>query len=950
MKKISMILGSALMMLTGCTTDITKEVVTNDNKVVIDLSADATRTSLGDKNADSAYPVLWSAGDKIAVNGVVSEPLAAEYDGKTHAQFTVTGVAAPYNVLYPAEVLQPDGSVKISEIQEYVAGSFAQGAAVMAGHYDTPEGEIKNLYGFIKVTILKGDADKTIKSITLHSNDLEAMTGTFTIDYVNAALEPLSGMDFVKVTAADGIPFVDGKAEVVIAVPAGTYAKGFSIIITSTDGMTTKKSAYPNGATIAASTLLEMPDITFNPTKTITEITDAAQLQAFLNAASAGAGAYDNFKNVNGEVLLGSDIDMTGVTLTSATQFDGVFNGQGYALKNWKSDGVALFAANNGTIKNVVLDESCELTITEGIGTFGFLVKKNSGNVAGCANDANIKYTGNITALLTFGSLVGSSSGLVANCINNGDILFNLESVTANNYIGGIVGQPTGAAGQVIVSNCINNGNIKIDVNYGTRPKHIYMGGIAGTTKIAKLSATSDCGKIVNCINNGDVGYSYGPTGGNGTYANVGGVIGYLAGIIENCSNSGNVNYEVPTGAASTRPAVGGVAGCVIYSSSDCHNSGKVNVKGAFAAGTADAAGAGGKHWAHFGGVFGSIGKTDEDTTLYMNNCSNSGDLHFEGLMLNKNETAYTYGGVAGYCGVPVSNCKNEGLLSVISYGNKSYTGGVFGYGPVSQIRGCENNGEIIFDMGITAQDNKRSVQTYTGGIIGYNAAAANFTIENCGNGKNSSVTIENGWNTAAFSYAGGIYGSANKGSDMKACYNDGQITSNAPMAFRAGGLCGAHSGTMTDCVNRGTVTLNNGTAAAADKPSTVGGLSAHIGSTVVNCQSLGKVINNSNAGTLTGGLFGSVGNTPYTWSGCEVNCSIMSAAETNVGILLGGQISVTTKTTTVGTEDAPIIVKGTTTVNGVAVTASDCTDESKLVGKQDIPDLLNVAYVQFVE
>ena len=50
---------------------------------------------------------------------------------------------------------------------------------------------------------------------------------------------------------------------------------------------------------------------------------------------------------------------MTGVTLTSATQFDGVFNWQGYALKNWKSDGVALFAANSGSIKNILIDDTC---------------------------------------------------------------------------------------------------------------------------------------------------------------------------------------------------------------------------------------------------------------------------------------------------------------------------------------------------------------------------------------------------------------------------------------------------------------------------------------------------------------------------------------------------------------------------------------------------------------
>ena len=541
MKKISIILGSALMMLTvGCTTDTTKEVVNNDNKVIIGLSLDDTRTSLGDKTG-TEYPVLWSAGDKVAVNGVASEALAAEYAGKTTAQFAVTGVTAPFDVIYPADVLMADGrTIGISEVQEYAAGSFAQGSAVMVGHSDTPNGVIKNLYGFVKVPILKGD-EKTIKSVTLHSNNLEAMAGTFAVDYVNAALEPLSGMDFVKVTAAAGIPFVEDKAEVVIAVPAGTYAKGFTVKIVATDGTAMTKKAYEaNGVTIAASTLLAMPEVEFYPNEKIEEITDAAQLQAFLNAASAGT--YDNFKNENGEVLLGSDIDLAGVTLTSAAKFDGVFNGQGYAIKNWKTDGAALFAQVDAgaVVKNVMIDASCEMNVSAtNAGNKGFIANYNLGTISGCANDAPVVLEiETATAQYMIGAIVGlsgnKSEALVTNCVNNGDITVKIGSMTAQSYyFGGIVGDTSGKTDTVCMSNCINNGDITVNIDGADGWKNVYLGGCSG--------AGNSSGVISDCTNNGKVDF-YLDKANSGAYPNIGGITGYAATHINGCKNTGDVS------------------------------------------------------------------------------------------------------------------------------------------------------------------------------------------------------------------------------------------------------------------------------------------------------------------------------------------------------------------------------------------------------------------------
>lgn len=906
MKKISMILGSALMMLTvGCTTDTTKEVINNDNKVIIGLSVDGTRTSLGDKTG-TEYPVLWSAGDKVAVNGVASEPLAAEYAGKTAAQFAVTGVAAPFDVIYPADVLMTDGTVGISEIQEYVAGSFAQGSAVMVGHSDTPNGVIKNLYGFVKVPILKGD-EKTIKSVTLHSNNLEAMTGTFAVDYVNAALEPLSGMDFVKVTAADGIPFVEDKAEVVIAVPAGTYAKGFSVKIVATDGTAMTKKAYEaNGVTIAASTLLAMPEVEFYPNEKVSEITDAAQLQAFLDAASAGA--YDNYKNENGEVLLGSDIDMTGVTLTSAAKFDGVFNGQGYAIKNWKTDGTALFAQVDAgaVVKNIVIDASCEMNVSAtNAGNKGFIANYNLGTISGCANDAPIVLEiETATAQYMIGAIVGlsgnKSEALVTNCINNGDITIKIGSMTASSYyFGGVVGDTSGKADTVCMSNCINNGDITVNIDGADGWKNVYLGGCSG--------AGNSNGVISDCTNTGKVDF-YLDKAYKGAYPNIGGITGYAACHINGCKNTGDVSIRTNTYKASdapqiTRPAIGGIAGYVNGNVTGCENHGHVLLQGTadvrFQATTSyTSGGVGSMGHPVIGGVCGSVGYPIEGTvteakTRTIKDCTNYGFVE----LINPASTTWApIGGVVGLPTGTIANCTNaKGAVVKVTMGStQTYCGGVYGctVNKSNTISDCANYGKVWFAASNAQALGKQTTRSYAGGISGGYQA-----------------------------------GSGNKASN---CVNEGEVLAEAAnTTMIVAGLFAAHNGTITDCTNNGSITVKNALALDAGV-SEIGGIVGYVNGDLTNCSSYGAITNNSNAGTDTGAIIGAQGGAK-TVKGGVIDCTIV-APDSNVGIILGSTRKAA-NAVTLGAADAPIVISTKTTINGVAVTAADAADANKLAG-----------------
>ena len=96
---------TALCVCFACTTDATEDVGAQLGGAVqteITLSLEESRTQLGEK-ADGVYPLYWSEGDKIAVNGIASNEVPAEAVGTPSAQFTINGsVTYPHNIVYPA--------------------------------------------------------------------------------------------------------------------------------------------------------------------------------------------------------------------------------------------------------------------------------------------------------------------------------------------------------------------------------------------------------------------------------------------------------------------------------------------------------------------------------------------------------------------------------------------------------------------------------------------------------------------------------------------------------------------------------------------------------------------------------------------------------------------------------------------------------------------------------
>ena len=851
MKKIFAIFGLALAMLTaGCAKDATEDVAVG-GKVTLGVGIENTRTSLGALNG-TQHPILWSEGDKIAVNGEVSSAVTAQHAGTSYATFEVANVAAPYSILYPAEILGADGNITVATEQAYTANSFASGSAVMVGYAEANPVTLRNLYSFVKVTIAKGD-DVALKSVTLRALGGEAISGTFAVDYKAATISPLSGKDLIRVSSAEGIPYVDGKASVIIAVPAGEYAKGFSVKVVDAAGKAMEKKAYTTaGVAVPAGVLLNMPEFAYTGVaQSVISVTNAAELQAALAQFQA-----EVIPEVLPHIVLEADIDLAGVVLTPAADFYGVFDGQGYSIKNWNATH-ALFVQNHGTVKNIVIDSTCTLTAPSEGNDVALVVADNEepGIVEGCVNKANVVVTDVSLGGRRIGGVVGVSYGTVRDCINYGKIDVTSQAVNNGQCVAGVVGYANTNAGTKealgtdFLVNCINYGDV--NVIFPCKPGKSSIGGVLGGTQQSASTSAANQGQIKDCINYGNVSYRF-EVLSSGTYGNVGGVVGYAQANISNCDNHGTVSYTTPTDPANagTRAAAGGVVGCNLFTVENCNNYGELFVEGVWAAGTNDAAAAGSQAGSSMGGVVGCVGvygklSADHPTV----GCNNYGKVNLNVACKTAGGTAGYFGGAIGYTSNAVSDCHNYGETNITAFLANTYMGGVVGYAQYGNIDNLSNNGPVnLHCKGVTTTGK----ELWASGVI-----ARGVNITNCVNNGATSIVVDPCDIVVKTIYSGAVAGYADvkiENSTLNAAYN--LTTADNQASLRCAGIVGQ--------VKTGTAPMN----------------------TVVNCHTTEKAsvtLNTKNTkANYTGGIIGSCNN---GIDGCTNKAAInVNALEPNTG------------------------------------------------------------------
>jgi hypothetical protein len=180
---IATIVGLAVLF--GCQTDPTTPINGGEG-ATISISLEPSRTSLGAKEGDT-YPVYWSEGDRIVINGIASEEAVIDASNKSVATFKVNAsLNEPYNIIYPYSSTLPSSSSKVifPTEQSYVEGTFAKDYAPMCGYTDSKSDEVhlKHLAGVLRLPVKASKEGVELSKIVITSLDGVKLSGEFDVN------------------------------------------------------------------------------------------------------------------------------------------------------------------------------------------------------------------------------------------------------------------------------------------------------------------------------------------------------------------------------------------------------------------------------------------------------------------------------------------------------------------------------------------------------------------------------------------------------------------------------------------------------------------------------------------------------------------------------------------------------------------------------------------------
>ena len=571
------LLAVVAMVAVSCTTDTTQDLGVdlgnNGGLTEITLSLEASRTQLGEKAGD-LYPLQWSEGDKISVNGVESNALSTDEAGKTAATFSVAGdLAKPYCIAYPAA---PAGQVLFADKQVHTSNStFASGVATMYAYSEDDLGglSLNHLTGVLKIGVV-GSAKVVLAQIS--NANRKPIAGAFDFDFEKGeATATASSKEIIEYSFGEGVQLSSEPTYIHAVVPAGEYDELYVTLYDEDGGVMYATVKTDETKPLVAGKIREFSNnISYVPNASVFVVRDVASLKAFADAAAT----------LDKDVLFVADVDMTGEEWTPIDGYAGTVRGNGYAIKGLTAP---LFHTTNASIKglhlkdvNIVTNDVvvmgalvCTATATE---TVAPVIEHCS--VSGSYTIENKNYIATVKDSkdeFLYGAIVGSSVGVsIKDCVNNASftitqMLNPATEVAVRAMPGGIVGLVsayTRTDNSKVYANldgCINRGAILLyDTTQpeGAGNVAYWLGGIVGHVRAANVSGAY----IANCVNDAPITLQDLNSFSN-QYTQVGGIAGnieYLASNlyeISNCENTENGDILV-TGKGNNM-YLGGIAG-----------------------------------------------------------------------------------------------------------------------------------------------------------------------------------------------------------------------------------------------------------------------------------------------------------------------------------------------------------------------------------------------------
>ena len=744
--------------------------------------APQVKTYLGEKEG-TARKVYWSNGDQISANGKTSEALENLTEGTQSTVFTFSEQnnpgSYPFNVLYPASAFVDASHITLPAIQDYKAGSFADGMSPMAGiSTDGSSLTLSHLCAVLHISIKRSsavDADTdNIVSVSFKGKNSEQVSGSFGINYSTATLTSNSSAAAdkeVKVVKSQATS-TETAVEYYLVVPAGTYPSGFEVIVQDANGDTMTKSKTTSGTSsseLFAGKLYNMAVADFVPNGAATgiEIASAEDLIAF--ATAYNSKQYDALgsslvatvtQNITFDATTSAAFNATGgiglknnIHGTEDYYFNGVIKGNNHTISGLSAT-VPLFTATsaNCKISDLTINSDCSFTFTHANNTQG-----------------------------QFGAIVGYHKGLLKNVDVNASMSLAACNVDYETAFGGIAGRVV----EGTLDNCTFAGSMVIPSDYVVSGKLTYIGGLAGYISNA-------AGVIKDSAFNGTIENEGQVSSSDSTlpYLIIGGILGRNSGTISNCTAANHA-----TGVTLT-----------VTDSSDHNYTGTIVTHSTLA-----------YHYS-LAGICGDNRGTITGCTNYAN-------------LLNSFSTArgtddvngryLEIGGIVGfnYTGAVVSNCDN--YASIIDRANPKmhYVGGIVGRNYKGTVSSCDNKSGANFSIGTSHGSPYGVRQLMLGGVIGWNDAES--TVSNVHNAANLTVSRLEG-STATFSYIGGVIGRSTEAIDGSS--NGGTITNSGTIAQTSG------------------IGMINAPTETADQGIFLGGIIGHTTKSVKNVSNTGKI------------------------------------------------------------------------------------------------------------
>lgn len=509
----------------------------------------------------SAAPVYWSAGDRVAVNGVVSAPLeAAPGEKLASADFYLMNVRTPYTVIYPesAWVGKDEQGRLLLEIpasQRWKEGSFCEGSALLYGYSESEDAPVRmqNLCGAITFSLKDQDGIK-IKSLSITSlTEGKPIAGKFSLAEGESLLLSPAGGNSATVgmeLPEEGITLSAAGTSFFLSIPAGDYPEGFLIRMDDENRHILRRwwlrpsEGSPAGVTLGAGKLVVFAASDYDPDAR--EICSAEDWEEFAAAYNAGGSGWEaEWLCKDGTIRIGADF--TAETLTRITAFSGILDGCGHTVTITKAT-TPLVKTLTGTIRNLTIAGTNTPSDSSTDGATIFVTNLSGGSIENCCNKTTITLSNHARAIIAGPFVRTFTAGRIEGCVNEADFTLSCAISDANRYFisGGIAGLVKDLTAKATIINCTNKGKFTLmavtTTTAAKTPLQAAYGGIVGSI------TGGDADKylsVESCVNEGAISIDFSPVPSSTTIAvsGAGGIIGtamkYTGGLTFNWYNTG---------------------------------------------------------------------------------------------------------------------------------------------------------------------------------------------------------------------------------------------------------------------------------------------------------------------------------------------------------------------------------------------------------------------------